>query len=87
MWWNIIGDLIFFSLATIVGIAIGKISTIRKEKQKSIGNLVIVEDQDDPPYIFLELKANVDTINDFSAVQLGVRRIKNNLSYEKKFHH
>ena len=53
------------------------ISKIRKRKERAIGNLIIADAEDgkEPPYIYLELHKDVDTIYSKKSVELNVKHI------------
>lgn len=62
----------------LAGFFIGFIfQKIRKRKERIIGNLIVVDSEDgkEPPYIYLELHKDVDTICSKKSVGLNVKHI------------
>lgn len=62
----------------LAGFFIGFIfQKIQKQKERTIGNLIVVDSEDgkEPPYIYLELHKDVDTICSKKSVELSVKHI------------
>lgn len=62
----------------LAGFFIGLIfQKIRKRKERAIGNLIVADAEDgkEPPYIYLELHKDVDTIYSQKSVEFNVKHI------------